>query len=132
MKQDNLIYKLDHLNRVIRRGRPIRRGGYRLLRLIQETPMISSQECAQQLDIRVTSINERLSRLIDKGLVIREPFEDDKRKTGLMITQLGQDTLFSLQQEKKDFTEKIESILTQEEINNLGNLLDKLTEGLRR
>ena len=47
------MFELDRLMRVIKRGRPIRRGSTRLLRLIQQQPMITSTQCAEALDIRV-------------------------------------------------------------------------------
>lgn len=130
MKQENMMFELDRLMRVIKRGRPIRRGSTRLLRLIQQQPMITSTQCAEALDIRVSSINERVLRLVEKGLVKREALESDRRRNGLMITKLGEDALLSLQQERDRFNDKINEILTGDERSQLSILLRKLSDGL--
>lgn len=124
------MFELDRLMRVIKRGRPIRRGSTRLLRLIQQQPMITSTQCAEALDIRVSSINERVLRLVEKGLVKREALESDRRRNGLMITKLGEDALLSLQQERDRFNDKINEILTGDERSQLSILLRKLSDGL--
>lgn len=130
MKQENMMFELDRLMRVIKRGRPIRRGSTRLLRLIQQQPMITSTQCAEALDIRVSSINERVLRLVEKGLVKREALKSDRRRNGLMITKLGEDALLSLQQERDRFNDKINEILTGDERSQLSILLRKLSDGL--
>ena len=124
------MFELDRLMRVIKRGRPIRRGSTRLLRLIQQQPMITSTQCAEALDIRVSSINERVLRLVEKGLVKREALKSDRRRNGLMITKLGEDALLSLQQERDRFNDKINEILTGDERSQLSILLRKLSDGL--
>lgn len=124
------MFELDRLMRVIKRGRPIRRGSTRLLRLIQQQPMITSTQCAEALDIRVSSINERVLRLVEKGLVKREALKSDRRRNGLMITKLGEDALLSLQQERDRFNDKINEILTEDERSQLSILLRKLSDGL--
>ena len=117
------MFELDRLMRVIKRGRPIRRGSTRLLRLIQQQPMITSTQCAEALDIRVSSINERVLRLVEKGLVKREALKSDRRRNGLMITKLGEDALLSLQQERDRFNDKINEIVTEDERSQLSILL---------
>ena len=124
------MFELDRLMRVIKRGRTIRRGSTRLLRLIQQQPMITSTQCAEALDIRVSSINERVLRLVEKGLVKREALKSDRRRNGLMITKLGEDALLSLQHERDHFNDKINEILTEDERSQLSILLRKLSDGL--
>lgn len=130
MKQNNMIFELDRLMRIMRRGRRTGRGNVRLLKTIKENPDISVKECANLLDIRVSSLNERLSRLIDQKLVVREPLESDKRVNGLTITQTGEDFLVKRQQDREEVHQKIGQILTENEQETLTVLLKKLADGL--
>ncbi|NLW29143.1 MAG: winged helix-turn-helix transcriptional regulator [Erysipelothrix sp.] len=135
-KQENMMFEFDRLSRVIRRQkhnkRPIRRGSLRILNIIQDNPKISTKEVAERLDIRVSSLNEHLSLLIDKELIVRTQNEKDRRTYGLELTPQGSDLLEGLKKEKRAFYEKVEQILNDEERETMTRLLRKLSEGLKK
>lgn len=45
---------------------------------------------AERLDIRVSSLNEHLSRLIERELIVRLQNEEDSRSYGLELTPKGE------------------------------------------
>lgn len=87
---------------------------------------------AERLDIRVSSLNEHLSRLIERELIVRLQNEEDSRSYGLELTTRGRELLATLLNQKKEFYEKVDQILDDQERETMTLLLRKLSERLKK
>lgn len=132
-KTQTLLDQFDRINRLMRRQKNINmpRRGCRFLELIQQNPNITTKDLALKLDIRVSSLNERLNRYIDSGLVERKRNEEDMRTFGLSLTESGQNRLNDLKDQQASLNENLKTILDSQEQTQLSTLLDKLIDGLR-
>ena len=87
---------------------------------------------AERTDIRVSSLNEHLSRLIERELIVRLQNEEDSRSYGLELTTRGRELLATLLNQKKEFYEKVQQILDDQEHETMTFLLRKLSERLKK
>lgn len=87
---------------------------------------------AERTDIRVSSLNEHLSRLIERELIVRLQNEEDSRSYGLELTTRGRELLATLLNQKKEFYEKVDQILDDQEHDTMTLLLRKLSERLKK
>lgn len=132
-EKESLMFQLDRLMRVLRRQRHNqmpRRGSRRLLSVINRHPGITTKELSEILDIRVSSLNERLSRLIELGHIQRDKNPNDLRTFVLSITDEGKTQLETLKKQQREFSKQVESILSQTEQDELVRLLNKLANGI--
>lgn len=135
MKKENesLMFQLDRLMRVLRRQRHNkmpRRGSRRLLSVICRNDGITTKELSEKLDIRVSSLNERLSRLIELGYIQREKNPLDLRTYILSITDKGKGQLEILTKQQREFSKQLETILTESEQDEFIKLINKLANGI--
>lgn len=133
---DKVISSLDRVMRLLRRrpGKDINigRGVFRLLRVIEKNDGITTRELASMLEIRPSSMNERLVKLEEEGFVIRERDVNDQRVFTVRITEEGTEHLETLRKERKDFYSTLGGILNPEESTELEKLLDKFSEGIEK
>ena len=99
---------------------------HRVLKLLGETSSISQQSLQEILAIRPGSLSELLKKLEDKGLILRTPDDNDRRKNTLSLTDAGRDTLKATEEQRDPF-----NMLTEEEQETLKTLLKKIIEGNR-
>lgn len=132
-ENESLMFQLDRLMRVLRRQRHNkmpRRGSRRLLSVICRHDGITTKELSEKLDIRVSSLNERLSRLIELGYIQREKNPLDLRTYILSITDKGKGQLEILTKQQREFSKQLDTILTQSEQDELIKLINKLANGI--
>lgn len=128
---EKLFESLDQVNRQLRRGkRQFHRGGYRLLRFIQQQGQISTKEISEKLGLRISSINERLIRYEEEQLIERFRNPEDKRVFIIKITDLGKEKLEQFNLSRQATRNQVKTILTSKEIVELTQLLGKLSKGL--
>ena len=77
-------------------------------------------------------MNEHLSRLIERELIVRLQNEEDSRSYGLELTTRGRELLATLLNQKKEFYEKVQQILDDQEHETMTFLLRKLSERLKK
>ena len=65
------------------------RGRGRIISMLKIKDGLSTKELSQVLGIRVSSLNETLSKMEKDGLVSREPSESDKRIILVFLTEAG-------------------------------------------
>ena len=113
------------------RPRPVKgKGGmegmaqHRVLKLLGETSSISQQSLQEILAIRPGSLSELLSKLENKGLILRTQDETDRRKNTLSLTDAGREALKETEERRDPF-----NMLTDEEQEALKALLKKIIEG---
>ena len=101
-------------------------GQGRILAVLKLRDGISTKDLSYLLGVRVSSLNELLSKLEKGGYVTREPFEQDKRVMLVKLTEKGKN---EQQPEPLDFSE-IFSCLSDEEQENFGEYLDRIISAL--
>lgn len=129
-----MLASLDRVMRLLRR-RPAKhtnlgRGVYRLLSIIQKQEAISTRELASQLEIRPSSLNEKLIRLEADHIISRERDNRDQRVFLVKLLPTGEDHLQCIQAERKQFNESVSHILTEDEMCHLIELSNKLADGI--
>ncbi len=132
--QEPILPALDRVMRLLRRrpaaGQHAGRGVFRLLSLIQETPGMSTRELAERLDVRPSSLNEKLARLEEEDILRRVRDAGDQRIFLLELLPKGEAHLNEIRAERKRMNDAIGSILTEAEGKALTGLLQKLGDGL--
>ena len=136
-KMNNSEVMLGNLDKVMRQLRrmPIgthktSRGTYRLLKKVLDTPGISTRELAELMDIRRASLNEKLLRLENEGMILRNKDSKDQR---IQLVHLKESALEHMEKIKETRLEKsiaISDILSEQEIQDLSHLANKLAKGL--
>ncbi len=96
----------------------------RILRGSFPTPLSTLQIRERMLD-KMSDTSRIVDRLILKGLVQKSISAADKRLVDVLITAAGQDILSKLDA-KNDVMDNVIQNLTEDEMNQLNELLDKL------
>ena len=102
------------------------RGQGRILAMLKLRDGISTKDLSYLLGVRVSSLNELLSKLEKAGYVTREPSEQDKRVMLVRLTEKGRS---EQQQESFDFND-IFSCLSEDEREAFGGYLDRIIDAL--
>ena len=102
------------------------RGQGRILKILAKHEQLTQKELQEYLDIQSGSMSEIISKLEDRGFVIREKDENDKRKVILKITEEGKQKAQHCSKEEK--TKKLYGALSEEEQDTLKTLLKKLLD----
>ena len=132
---ETMLSALDRVMRLMRRiptkqKNNIGRGVYRLLTRIQNNPGISTRELANRMEIRPSSLNERLSKLEEAELITRTRDENDQRVFIVNLLPKGEEHLDLINEEREIFNQSISQILSTEEANQLTELVNKLSNGI--
>ena len=132
--QEKMLASLDRVMRLLKRCPTSRsrhgRGVYRLLTIINENKNTSTRDLAELLDVRPSSLNERLVLLEQEELIRRERDLSDQRVFLVELLPKGKQHLNTIIQEQRKFNEELGKILTIEESETLILLIDKLALGL--
>ena len=89
---------------------------------------IFQRDIEEEFDIRRSSVSSILTHLEDKGYVSRQSVSYDARLKKLTITPEGLDTVDKIYSVAINFEREVENVLSEEEINSLFSILDKLSE----
>lgn len=131
---ENMLTNLDRVIRLLRRGpqrsRYANRGTYRLLIAISNNPGLSTKDLAKSMDIRRSSLNERLFQLESEGMIIRKSDINDKRISTVYLGESAKDYLSHLKEVRLKKNDTISGILTDNEIDEFTRLSEKLADGL--
>ncbi len=132
--QEKMLASLDRVMRLLKRCPTSRsrhgRGVYRLLTIINETNNTSTRDLAELLDVRPSSLNERLVLLEQEELIRRERDPNDQRVFLVELLPKGKQHLDTIIQEQRKFNEELGKILTKEESETFVFLTEKLAKGL--
>lgn len=105
------------------------RGQGRVLAVLQLQDGLSTKNLAYMLGMRVSSLNEVLAKLEEKGLVAREPDQNDKRVQLVKLTDEGRAQKMGAE---GDSANDVFNVLNDDEKQTLGGLLDKVIEELEK
>lgn len=106
-------------------------GQLRVLEALESEDKLTQSELRGKLDIRAASLSELLAKLEDKGLIVRERNESDKRSIDVYLTDLGADCISEAKEQRKKMAEKMLGALSEEEKQQLSDLLCKLIHSWR-
>ena len=131
---ENMLASLDRVMRLLRRGHSNNSHGgrsvYRMLAIIQRHEGISTRELAERLDMRPSSLNEKLVDLEHEQLIRRMRNEHDQRIFMIQLQAKGLEQLEAIKQERFAFNTKVAGILSEAEAMELSKLATKLSDGL--
>lgn len=135
-REDQLLAQMDRVMRILRR-RPagkqhLGRGVFRILKTVKENEAISTRELADHMDLRPSSLNERLSRLEKEGFLTRERDPKDQRVYLVTLNTKGEELLKEILEVRAERNASIAEVLTEEEMNRMNQLTDKLATGLEQ
>ena len=93
MNNELLFHKFIFINQILKKrnanDKSITHGQGRILVILHQKDGISTKELSEILNIKVTSLNETLNKLIKKGYVKKETSPDDKRVLLIYLTEKG-------------------------------------------
>lgn len=98
------------------------------LEILEYEENVTQTKIAQILGKDKTTISRTLKTLEKKGYIIKE--ELDKRTYLIKLTKLGEEVLEKSSETVQEFRAKFASQLNQNEIEQLFNILDKVTSAL--
>ena len=131
---ENMLASLDRVMRLLRRGHSNNSHGgrsvYRMLAIIQRQEGISTRELAELLDMRPSSLNEKLVDLEHDELILRTRNGHDQRIFMIQLQAKGLEQLEAIKQERVAFNTKVAGILSETEAMELSKLATKLSDGL--
>ncbi|WP_051236609.1 MarR family winged helix-turn-helix transcriptional regulator [Paenibacillus pinihumi] len=102
-----------------------------LLKLEEEGPQKASA-LAEMLFVTSGAITGLADSLISQGLIMRERGEQDRRVVMLEITDAGRQLVNAIHNKRLQLMEQLVANLTEDEIQELARLLEKLTPGGNR
>ena len=97
------------------------RGQGRLIAILKMQDGISTKDLSYLLDIRISSLNELLSKMEKAGYIIRESSEADKRVMLVKLTEKGKS-----EQQQEWSPNEIFNCLSEDEQKTFGEYLDRV------
>lgn len=129
----NILYTnnwlLEHVRSMLK-NEDLTSQQYNVLRILRGSapePLSTLQIRARMLD-KMSDTSRIVDRLVIKGLVEKNPCENDKRLVDVRITAAGQEKLAQLD-EKEMALDKVLLNLSEEEAQLVSDLLDKARNG---
>lgn len=138
MNQQQLYELFQQVNRQIRREifqnesekqkNSLSPGQERLLRVLNRHSGKSQKELAEMIRVRPSSLSEVLKKLEEKSLLIKKQDENDRRFNAYFLTSEGKELAEQLILQRKNKGAEFFDVLTLEEQENLGKILEKLSQ----
>lgn len=92
---------------------------------------VTQKDIATILGLNQSAITAMVRRLMNLGYVERQDSLTDGRSKILTLTEDGRDVVKNTRSPFGKINKRIETILSDEEINNLADYLDRLTQSFR-
>ena len=102
------------------------------LRLIEQNNGIRANELAEMLDIRPSSLTQKLDKLEEDGNIRCVRDRRDARVVRIYITDMGQEALEVREKEREQITRDFSDCLSEEEKEFFCALCDRLSDNLER
>lgn len=123
----SLSWLFFHTVRKLRHNGAYGYSQQRVLSMLDDMGPLSQKKVQEILDIQAGSLSELCAKLEDRGLVRRSRDENDKRNVVLSITEEGRNKRREILAHKDEVMFKA---LSEEERNQLRNILNKLSAGI--
>jgi DNA-binding MarR family transcriptional regulator len=102
----------------------------RLLLLIAENDGIIQRDLAEEMDVRPSSMTEMLAKMEQLGLILRNQDEKDQRVMHIFLTEEGKAAAEESKSANAKLTDVLFQSLTEEEIEEMLRITEKLTAHL--
>jgi DNA-binding MarR family transcriptional regulator len=103
---------------------------YVVLALLAETPGLPNAELARKAFVTPQSMNEVLQQLEASGLVKRQPSPSNARILNAQLTQMGERTWRSVNDDVLDLEERLLLGLSREEVRTLNRSLEMIIRNM--
>lgn len=120
---DSLQGLMRQCGHIIYHGSQQGSGQENILSILAKRESMSQRELQEMLNIQAGSMSEILSKLENKGFLLRAKADDDKRKMMLTITEQGKE---KAAEALSNPSEDLFAVLSQEEQEQLKSLLRKV------
>lgn len=124
--QQKLLFKMHKCMHYLHGGAHCMAGQSRIISLLNERGEMTQRELTDIAGVRSASISEVLAKLEHRGLIERSKNADDRRNIDVHLTEQGKLAASSLDSSRHMNAEDLFSCLSDEELNSLSVLLDKL------
>lgn len=104
---------------------------WRVLRSVLLAPGTSQNSVAQIEGLNVMNVSRAVAGLRRKGLITAEPDPNDRRKTRLQATKLGQEIGVDIARREQLVYDSVFAVLTPAEMNQFEDILGRINAGLR-
>ena len=104
---------------------------WRVLRSVLLSPGTSQNAIAQVEGLNVMNVSRAVAGLRRKELVTTEPDPEDRRKTKLQATELGQAIGADIARREQLVYDSVFAVLTPAEMDQFEDMLTRVTTGLR-
>ena len=126
--QERLRVQLIRCGQKLSSGQGKHQTQGRILKILYHNGPLTQKTLQDKLDIQPGSMSEIAAKLEHKGLLCREKDPADKRKILLTLTDAGRADVEAFQMSRKMQHTKDFDVLTQEEQQQLSQLLEKLLD----
>ena len=138
-RSQKLLDALDqlsrHINRQIYRQNHRRmamgHGQGRLLRLLAQEGSMTQAALSERAQLRPPTVAELLEKLENAGMIARARDTEDRRRMIVSVTERGRSEIESLRDSGAQFAEDLFSGLTENEIETMLALVEKLNAQFR-
>lgn len=127
---ERLIHSLRMVSRTLNYRAEPTGGQDRVLSILAEKGTIGQKELMDTLSVKAGSLSELLGKLENAGLIVRSKNEEDHRAVNVALTEQGKKRAEEIAAQKGSGKDMF-SALTEEEITQLTELLDKLAHDWR-
>ena len=104
----------------------IRIRDWRILALLAASGPHTNQELAEEIGLDATTVSRAVQQLKTAGVIDVRRSKRDRRMQLIALSQKGADVHDAIAPERKQFSDRVESCLSQEEKDGLYAALDKI------
>lgn len=136
---DEFIFrKLGRTSRIAHRymgnrleSQGLSKGQPRILHLLQHHQYLTQKDLLSRMDIRPATLTRMLQRMEKNGLITRAPSKKDQRIMEISLTHKGKEAQKKAKQVLHELEAEISALMTEEEIETLCRVFDKLYTHIR-
>lgn len=106
-------------------------GTWFSLALLSRKDGISQGELSQKFAVDPSRVTRLAKKLEEEGLIRKERDPEDNRVVRMYLTEKGRGLIGGLHERRVGFEDRVESLLSQEEIEELRRMLGVLAEAMK-
>lgn len=99
---------------------------------LSRRPGANQRNIAEFADVTTSAVNQTVKNMINEGYLRKETDECDKRNSKLFLTEKGEETAEKLRERLSISDESITTLITPEKEAEMMELLEKITDYIRR
>jgi len=130
--KQSIMDTILQLSRATRRrhgkGRDVSHGAFKIMQILVDNSALRTSDLAEALDIRPSSLTEKLTRMEQHDLISREKDSNDSRIILVSLTEKGKNLLVTRKKNYEETTEKLQNVLTESEQIEFARISEKLID----